>query len=154
MGTTTDCWPPDRRGVPHSYTLFCPPLVTSPRIARDFVGTVLRSLGHDEIVEDARLCTSELTTNAVQHATGTGSLLWLAIECGQVRVTVYDGSRVEPVVRRDGGEAETGRGLPLIAALADAWGTTRGAPLGLGGGKGVWFTLALKGGRGTGVTLR
>ncbi|WP_405861640.1 ATP-binding protein [Streptomyces sp. NBC_01515] len=54
-----------------SYTLICPPLDTSPHIARDFVATVLRTLELDRaLVDDAILCTSELVTNACVHAKG------------------------------------------------------------------------------------
>ncbi|XES00742.1 ATP-binding protein [Streptomyces sp. S1D4-11] len=54
------------------YTLFCPPLETSPHIARDFVASVLRAQRlDDELVDAATLCTSELVTNACVHAKGT-----------------------------------------------------------------------------------
>ncbi|MEU3464582.1 ATP-binding protein [Streptomyces sp. NPDC006733] len=141
---------PARGGAatPHSYTLFCPPLITSPRIGRDFVASALRALGLDRIVDSATLCASELITNAYQHAKGAGSLLWLAVEAEYVRVTVYDGGSEPPVVARgraERGGDEGGRGLVLVSALADDWGTVRGAPVGPGAGegKGVWFTLAV-----------
>ncbi|WP_432096076.1 ATP-binding protein [Streptomyces sp. bgisy100] len=130
--------------VPHSYTLYCPPLCTSPLVARDFVATVLRSERLDHLVDTAMLCTSELVTNAYLHARGLGSLLWLAIEAADVRVTVYDGT-AEPVTRRPAtADGESGRGLHLVDVLTHGrWGTALGAPMGLGGaqGKGVWFTL-------------
>ncbi|WKX70945.1 ATP-binding protein [Streptomyces sp. XD-27] len=129
---------------PHSYTLYCPPLETSPRIARDFVQSALRRLRLEDVAPVAALCTSEVATNAYLHAPGLGSLLWLAVEVGEVRITVYDGNRDEPVLRPTCVERESGRGLRLVDGLADAWGTSPGAPLGVGGreGKGVWFTLA------------
>jgi hypothetical protein len=131
--------------TPHSYTLFCPPLITSPRIGRDFVASVLRALGLDRIVDTATLCASELITNAYQHTKGAGSLLWLAVEAAYVRITVYDGALEPPVVARERGGGEGGRGLVFVAALADDWGTVKGVPLGpiAGEGKGVWFTLAV-----------
>ncbi|MGP4002164.1 ATP-binding protein [Streptomyces sp. 8N706] len=130
--------------VPHSYTLYCPPLCTSPRIARDFVATVLRSQELDHLVDTAALCTSELVTNAYLHARGLGSLLWLAIEDADVRVTVYDGTTEPPARRRAAPDGESGRGLQLVDVLTQGrWGMALGAPLGLNGtqGKGVWFTL-------------
>ncbi|MDF9813497.1 ATP-binding protein [Streptomyces sp. SPB162] len=144
-------WPPPHgyAATPHSYTLFCPPLITSPRIGRDFVASVLRALGLHQLVDVAAVCASELITNAYQHAKGVGSLLWLAVEAAYVRITIYDGTPEPPVVgageRAERGEDEGGRGLVLVAALADDWGTVRGAPLGpvAGEGKGVWFTLAV-----------
>lgn len=129
--------------MPYSYTLFCPPLDTSPRIARDFVASVLRAQRLDDFVDPAALCTSELVTNACVHAKGIGSLLWLAVESSGVRVTVYDGEQSPPVMRH-GYDGESGRGMWLVDALTEGrWGTAPGAPLGLGdvNGKGVWFEL-------------
>lgn len=137
-------WPPDGRAVPHSYTLFSPPLITAPRIARDFVASVLRSLDLNHLTDTATLCTCELVTNAYRHAGGIGSLLWLAIEPDLIRVSVYDGSPTIPAVRVPSTAADSGRGLLLIADLADKWGIELGCPLGLGdSGKGVWFECVL-----------
>ncbi|MFC0600099.1 ATP-binding protein [Streptomyces palmae] len=135
-----------REQRPHSYTLYCPPLDTSPCIARDFVASALRRLRLDRVADAATLCTSELATNAYLHAPGLGSLLWLDVRPELLRITVYDGSRQEPVVRPDCAEREGGRGLRLVGELADAWGCCPGAPLGVGGaeGKGVWFTIACR----------
>ncbi|MGW0845049.1 ATP-binding protein [Streptomyces sp. NPDC002787] len=132
-----------------TYTLFCPPLDTSPHIARDFVATVLRALGLDSLVDAAALCTSELVTNACVHAKGGGSVLWLAVEAWRVRVMVYDGDENPPVIREltsDGWE-EGGRGLYLVDALTEGhWGTSAALPNGGGlvhpDGKAVWFDLA------------
>jgi anti-sigma regulatory factor (Ser/Thr protein kinase) len=128
--------------IPHSYTLFTPPLDTAPRIAREFVASVLRSLGLDHLTEAARLCTSELVTNVCRHAADVGALLWLAVDPGFIRVSVYDGSPGVPILRTPGTAAETGRGLLLVTNLADKWGVELGCPLGLGDtGKGIWFEL-------------
>ena len=136
-------WPPDGRGVPHTYTLFCPPLPTAPRIARDYIATVLRSLDLHQLADVASLCTSELVTNAYRHSGGRGSLLLLTVEGGGVRVTVYDGSSDKPV-ERAAEDVECGRGLRLVDVLTGGrWGTEPGAPPWLGGadGKAVWFAL-------------
>jgi anti-sigma regulatory factor (Ser/Thr protein kinase) len=135
--------------TPHSYTLYCPSLRTSPRIARDFVATVLRAQRLDHLADRAALCTSELATNAYLHADGMGQLLWLSIESDDVRVTVYDGSSQPPAPRVAAADADGGRGLQLVDALTQGqWGTAPGAPLGLNGsqGKGVWFSLPVKAG--------
>ncbi|MDH2392096.1 ATP-binding protein [Streptomyces sp. HNM0663] len=129
--------------MPYSYTLFCPPLPTSPRIARDFVASVLRAQELDDFVDRATLCTSELVTNAYRHTMGIGSLLWLAVRDKGVRVTVYDGERRRPVMLH-GYDGASGRGMWLVDAVTEGrWGTETGAPLGFGaqGGKGVWFEL-------------
>ncbi|WP_455352646.1 ATP-binding protein [Streptomyces sp. SYSU K217416] len=139
-----ETWPPDGLGVPHSYTLFCPPLETSPRIARDFVASVLRSQQLDALIDAATICTSELVTNACVHAKGIGSLLWLSVATARIRVTVYDGDAQPPVIRDMDADGEGGRGLWMVEVLTDGrWGAGPGAPLGVGGrdGKGVWFEL-------------
>ncbi|WP_251016095.1 ATP-binding protein [Streptomyces sp. ISL-99] len=144
----TPTWPPDGRGVPHSYTLFCPSLDTTPRIARDFVASVLHSQQLDDLIDAAAMCTSELVTNACVHAKGIGSLLWLAIEAAHIRITVYDGTQELPVMKDLDADGEGGRGLWMVDVLTDGrWGAAPGAPLGLGGvaGKGVWFELRTRG---------
>ncbi|MDV7215773.1 ATP-binding protein [Streptomyces prunicolor] len=133
-----------------SYTLICPPLDTSPHIARDFVATVLRTLELDRaLVDDAILCTSELVTNACVHAKGgDGTVLWLAVEEERLRVVVYDGDENPPVIRELTAEPDErggGRGLYLVDAVTEGrWG--HGPDIPYGGqlhpeGKGVWFDL-------------
>lgn len=133
-----------------SYTLYCPPIETSPHIARDFVATVLRALKIDELVDDATLCTSELVTNACVHAKGDGAALWLAVEEGRVLVVVYDGDEDPPVIRELTPERWEmgGRGLYLVDALTGGrWGHARYVPYGglpHPAGKAVWFDLPLR----------
>lgn len=133
-----------------SYTLICPPIETSPHIARDFVATVLRALRLDHtLVDDAVLCASELVTNACVHAKGgDGTVLWLAVEEGRLRVVVYDGDESPPVIRElttETWERGGGRGLYLVDALTEGrWG--HGPDIPYGGpthpvGKAVWFDL-------------
>ncbi len=95
MGVNAACLA-DGSAVPHSYTLYCPPLRTSPRVARDFVRSVLRTLNLTAAMDAAALCTSELVTNTYLHAGNAGSLLWLAIVLPTVRITVYDNNPTEP----------------------------------------------------------
>ncbi|MER6014960.1 ATP-binding protein [Streptomyces bluensis] len=127
------------------YTLRCPPLDTTPRIARDFVNSVLRALGLDALVDDATLCTSELVTNSCIHAKGAGAVFTPHRRTRGRRVTVYDEDRTPPALR-EGYDGESGRGLWIVDALTDGrWGTELPAPrLGLDGseGKGVWFELS------------
>lgn len=84
----------------------------------------------------AVLLVSELVTNAIRHeASGT---VMLAVSCSrdQLRVDVHDTSRALPAAVDAPGDAETGRGLMLVAALATEWGFYR-TPA----GKAVYFTL-------------
>ncbi|MEU3458534.1 ATP-binding protein [Streptomyces sp. NPDC006733] len=146
MGSTTcaPSWPPSGRSAPHSYTMFSPPLDTSPKIAREFAASVLRSLDLAHILDTAQLCVSELVTNSVQHAPRGGSLLWLDVRSVCVRIHVYDSSPAAPRLRSGSrASAEHGRGLVLVDVLADRWGTEPGGPVGIGGlgGKGVWCEI-------------
>lgn len=137
------------------YTLFCPSLDTTPRVARDFVASVLRSQQLGDLADDAALCTSELVTNACVHAKGTDAVLRLAVgePLAAVRVTVYDGD-VQPPVLREGCLDENGRGMRLVDALTEGrWGTESDAAHSVGPppeGKGVWFELGTSGPSGLG----
>jgi anti-sigma regulatory factor (Ser/Thr protein kinase) len=88
---------------------------------------------------DAALLTSELVTNAVQHAAGPVVTLVVACSRGQVRVDVHDTSRSLPEVTEVPADAESGRGLHLVATLSDEWGFYR-TPA----GKAVYFMLAFQ----------
>jgi anti-sigma regulatory factor (Ser/Thr protein kinase) len=86
----------------------------------------------------AEMIVTELVTNAVLH--GPGGPVDLAIDCGGsgVRGRVADQGpgimrRRERAPRRD----EGGRGLLLVAALSDGWGTTEGVSR-------VWFEVAAR----------
>ncbi|MFC4470762.1 ATP-binding protein [Streptomyces xiangluensis] len=132
------------------YTLFCPSLETTPRVARDFVASVLRSQQLGDLVDNAALCTSELVTNACVHAKGTDAVLRLAVgePLAAVRVTVYDGD-LRPPILREGCLDENGRGIWLVDALTEGrWGTEPDAAHAVGpppGAKGVWFELGASG---------
>jgi hypothetical protein len=84
----------------------------------------------------AILLVSELVTNAIRYE-GDGTVM-LAITCdrGVLRVDVHDSSRTLPLVVDAAGDAETGRGLMLVATLSTEWGFYR-TPA----GKAVYFTL-------------
>jgi len=111
----------------------------APGEARSHVRTAIRNW---EIPVDpyvAALLTSELVTNAIRHE--TGETITLAIDCSraQLRVDVHDTSRSVPAQVHAPAEAETGRGLTLVATLADEWGFYP-TPW----GKAVYFTLAFQ----------
>jgi hypothetical protein len=87
----------------------------------------------------AMLLTSDLVTNAIAH--GDGATVTLAIRCsrGHLRVDVYDSARSRPAAVDQPVDAETGRGLILVATLSTEWGSFR-TPA----GKAVYFTLAFQ----------
>jgi signal transduction histidine kinase/serine phosphatase RsbU (regulator of sigma subunit)/DNA-binding response OmpR family regulator/anti-sigma regulatory factor (Ser/Thr protein kinase) len=90
------------------------------------------------VVDDVMLIVSELVTNAVRHGKPPIRLHLRHCDEGLV-VTVADGSPAEPEVRDSDREVPNGRGLHLVAALSNQWGTR---PTGLG--KAVWCTVPLE----------
>lgn len=89
-----------------------------------------------ECTDAAVLLTSEVVTNAVLHG---GGEVQLAVDAGEmrVRVEVSDDEQRRPAVPHVDDEAEGGRGLMIVDALASAWGVTDSPR----GGKIVWFEV-------------
>ncbi len=85
----------------------------------------------------AVLLTSELVTNAIRHERSGTVTLAITCSCDQLRVDVFDTVCFLPVVVDAPADAETGRGLMLVATLSADWGFYR-TPV----GKAVYFTLA------------
>ncbi|WP_078888205.1 SpoIIE family protein phosphatase [Streptomyces sclerotialus] len=102
---------------------------------RRFLSQRLREWGLAELADTALLLASELLTNGVRHAQGPLTLrVWHSVR--ELGVEITDGSTPRPRARLAEGMAENGRGLLLVEALADAWGTRPTTH-----GKTVWFTL-------------
>jgi hypothetical protein len=124
----------------------CVPLTAGPMAPGIARGQVRATIAAWDIPVDtsvAILLTSELVTNAVMHE--AGETLNLVITCGygQLGIDVHDTSCELPVPVDGPPDAETGRGLVLVASLSSSWGYYR-TPT----GKAVYFTLALTGGNG------
>ncbi|MER6983647.1 ATP-binding protein [Streptomyces carpinensis] len=94
-------------------------------------------LGGGERGEDVLLCVSELATNALLHGVppGRGFRLFLRYDGDVLRVEVHDSGPGVPRVAEKADEG--GRGLLLVAALADKWGVGERDP-----GKAVWAEFA------------
>jgi hypothetical protein len=107
----------------------------APRDARRFVEEVLQGWDHWMLLEDARLLLSELVTNAVTHAHSPFSVSIRRQRSG-VRLAVHDRSPAEPTLRPLAPDADSGRGLQIVAALAKDWGVLA-TPV----GKTVWAEL-------------
>lgn len=119
------------------------PVPTAPREARAFLAQELRAWGvAEEAVETAQLCLSEVVTNAVHHAHTVADLRVSLVE-GVLTVVVRDfgagGQVVAPVAEGEEDPlAVYGRGLMLVEAMADRWGSEHDV-----GGTTVWFSLDL-----------
>ena len=114
-------------------------LAERARVARAFTGGVLGP-GHP-CRDAAVLLVSELFGNSVRHSGSglAGGTVTVAVTYGDglVRVEVTDrGGPGMPRLRPAGGDAESGRGLELVAALAARWGWRR-----RGGRIVTWFVL-------------
>ncbi|GLW98578.1 ATP-binding protein [Microtetraspora sp. NBRC 16547] len=103
---------------------------------------VSAALGRDHpLHDDCVLLTSEIATNAVVHSrSGEGGSFTLTVSCTEdrVRVCVQDeGSADPPCAGHAVSNGTSGRGLPLLDALAARWGMIREA-----GRNQVWFEMA------------
>ncbi|MEU8349668.1 MULTISPECIES: ATP-binding protein [Streptomyces] len=116
------------------------------RLARRLASLRVHEWGHPygSAVNDAvALIVAELSANAVTHgsAPARDALLRLTRSPGRLLVEVADTGDGQPptgLAAPPSPEAETGRGLALVAALAEEWGVTPrdGAP-----GKTVWAVI-------------
>ena len=91
-------------------------------------------------LEDARLLTSELVTNAVVHGRGPVGLIALLDEDRLMIEVVDQGDGFERAVRDHGVDAVGGNGLNIVEALASRWGIHPGSSH-------VWFELERPGPR-------
>ena len=115
-----------------------PALDRSPAAARRTVQEVLTAAGLEIMLDDALLLVSELVTNAVVHA-GTEIELLIDIGPDVARIEVIDHGPGLPVRQGDPADIrEDGRGIFLLDALAQEWGTRH-----FEGGKSVWFLLGV-----------
>jgi anti-sigma regulatory factor (Ser/Thr protein kinase) len=117
------------------------PALRAPRAARAFVAETLTAWDiQAEEVDAAQLVVSELVTNAVLHSPESATIsLHLRLTDGAVRVLVTDGSPGRPERRAhpEPWTAESGRGVQIVEAFTEQWGTeTHG-----GSGKTVWCEL-------------
>lgn len=110
----------------------------SARHVRRIVRAHLGEWGLDEMSDAVELGVTELLANVVRHVPDRRCTLLLLRQAdgAGVRVEVTDGnSRLPLRAARVDDDAECGRGLVLLDAVADRWGAVPGAE----GGKTVWF---------------
>ncbi|MFD5412793.1 ATP-binding protein [Streptomyces nojiriensis] len=131
---------PGPRGCP-AYTQTLPCTEDSVPVARRSVRTTLVCWGLENLHDDAALIVSELASNAVVHAhrgdvPGCFRLTVERPDNRTLRLWVFDHSRNRPRAIRAPADAESGRGLAVVEALADRWGV---APRSWG--KGIWAEI-------------
>ncbi|WKX71617.1 ATP-binding protein [Streptomyces sp. XD-27] len=104
---------------------------------RRIIGAHLRLWGRFPLASAAELCVTELLSNVHRHAGSPECELSLRLLADGVEVAVSDRSYVLPrVTGLPAWRSETGRGLSVVAGVADNWGTTPTAS-----GKRVWAVL-------------
>ena len=132
-------FPPERRvavpGLEEASQEF-PAELASPGAARRFLCAALDEASLDpEIVSDSALVVTELAANALFHARSAFRVA-IAWGPGVAWVSVQDPSSVQPVRRGKDQMTVSGRGMRLVAALANRWGVEV-----LPEGKVVWAEL-------------
>jgi anti-sigma regulatory factor (Ser/Thr protein kinase) len=130
------------KAEPQLIAFVLPGLPASVPVARRRVRAALGSRGLGEYTDDAEIITSELVTNAVQHACDNGTkmigvTLTTAGSPAAVTVAVSDSSPGGPIRRGTQPGSEQGRGLQIVAALSAHWGWRHDD-----GGKAVFAVLA------------
>ncbi|WP_189265502.1 SpoIIE family protein phosphatase [Streptomyces fuscichromogenes] len=106
--------------------------------ARKHIREQLDVWGLDDLLTTTELVASELVGNVVRHAKGPVRLRLLLSTT--LMCEVSDGSLTTPRVRRASDTDEGGRGLQLVAALCQRWGTRYTEA-----GKCIWTEQALAG---------
>lgn len=104
--------------------------------ARAFVRRSAADLA-PEVADEVELMVSELATNAVRH-TRAGFEVRVDRDGDRLRIAVADEGDGAPTVKNPEPRSLSGRGLWIVEQLAHDWGIEAS-----GGGKAVWFTVAL-----------
>ncbi|MGW2224754.1 ATP-binding protein [Streptomyces formicae] len=130
---------------PWTYTLQLPHDPRAPGIARATLRAVLGTYGLGELTPTAELLAGELLNNAHCHTDGPYVLRLRSSSPEGIRVAVWDsnpeippgfGEDARAFDRQPPGTAEGGRGLHIVRACADSWGSY---PVGAGRtGKLLW----------------
>jgi anti-sigma regulatory factor (Ser/Thr protein kinase) len=107
-------------------------LPTAPSCARLHAGAILHEWGLVDLSETAELVVSELMTNAVLAAAELPGAFRLGLPVVHLRlladqhglvIEVWDGNPQAPALTEAGPEDESGRGLMLVDALCERWGS-------------------------------
>jgi hypothetical protein len=116
-----------------------PPVRASHGVARDFVKGRLRTWGRADIADDAEVIVGELWTNAITHAPSAEYVIAVDWNDGMIRLEMWDSSPFRPQKLPLDLDDEHGRGMRIVDALSEAWGSRVAAS-----GKCVWVVLPLE----------
>jgi anti-sigma regulatory factor (Ser/Thr protein kinase) len=113
-----------------------------PESVREARAMVRRYLGADPTAEIAALAVSEMATNAIAYTRSglPGGTFAVSLRTAADGVTIWvrdSGSRGVPALASPEPIAEHGRGLAIVAALSEAWGTEPAAA-----GRATWCRIA------------
>ncbi|MEV2196705.1 ATP-binding protein [Streptomyces phaeochromogenes] len=80
--------------------------------------------GLHHVTDEAQLCVSELVSNVITHVgLGTPTTLAVSMNGTYLRIEVHDpDTRALPTLLEATSDAESGRGMALVGALAARWG--------------------------------
>ncbi|MER5733665.1 ATP-binding protein [Streptomyces sp. NPDC002138] len=107
----------------------------SARHMRRVLRMLLGRWGLAPLADAAELALTELVANVVRHVPGRDCAVVILLRPRGLRVEVTDGDPSPPRLPRDVSPlSEDGRGLLLVEAVTDRWGTEATAT-----GKTVWF---------------
>ncbi|MFG2532700.1 ATP-binding protein [Streptomyces sp. NPDC048516] len=106
---------------------------------RRLTSLYLELWGLSGVVDAAQLCVSELATNVINHVgEGAAAVLSVMVRDAHLRISVRDAESGRfPRLLGVAPTSETGRGLGLVAAMADRWGVTAAAH-----GKTTWCEIS------------
>jgi anti-sigma regulatory factor (Ser/Thr protein kinase) len=108
-------------------------------LLRHAAAAQLGQWGVPSVGDETQLVVTELATNVIKHVgEGTAATLILEWKHERLRVEMHDKSQSLPAVRTADCDAECGRGLHMLAAMAVDWGTVVTAL-----GKAVWCEIEL-----------
>ncbi|WP_371101709.1 ATP-binding protein [Streptomyces sp. PU_AKi4] len=103
------------------------PFLAEPKevsVLRGLTRTRLSDWGLQELSDSAQLCVSELVSNVITHVgCGTPANLTVSLRGARLRIELRDpDARALPTLVEASDDAEGGRGMALIDALAERWG--------------------------------
>ncbi len=107
---------------------------TAPGVAREQVRAKFGGALSPERLADVQIGISELVGNAAVHGMGSIRIRAELVGSGFRCEVVDEGGGFEHVIRERGPEQATGRGLGIVAVVADNWGVHDGSTH-------VWFTM-------------